>query len=118
MGVSPMVFQAWVRRPCHELMKSPSRNDTFAALGFLLPNLLGFVLFIAGPVLFSLAASFTNWDLNRTVPLHVIGGGNFRRLFHDGEFWTYLVNTFYLLPGMPFAIAGALALALLLNQNL
>jgi len=98
-------------------MKTRLQNHTLAALAFLLPNLLGFVLFTAGPVLFSLAASFTNWDLKRSVPLAFIGIENFRRLFHDAEFWTYLVNTFYLMLGMPFAIAGALLIALLLNQK-
>jgi multiple sugar transport system permease protein len=85
---------------------------------FLLPNLLGFVLFTAGPVLFSLGASFTNWDLQKSVPFAFIGVENFRRLFHSEEFWVHLINTLYLMIGMPFAIAGSLVLALLLSQKL
>src|SRR5687768_6736398 len=34
------------------------------------------------------------------------------------EFWVYLVNTLYLMLGMPIAIAGSLGLALLLSQKL
>src|SRR5947207_9105208 len=93
-------------------------SDLLPALGFLLPNFLGFLLFTAIPVLFSLGASFTNWDLQHTSPLAFIGLENFRRMFTDREFWLDLINTFYLMLGMPIAIAGSLMLALLLNQKL
>ena len=36
----------------------------------------------------------------------------------DGRFWYYLYNTLYLMMGLPVAIAGALCLALLLNDEL
>ncbi|HEX2998773.1 MAG TPA: sugar ABC transporter permease [Armatimonadota bacterium] len=88
------------------------------ALCFLLPNFLGFVVFTVGPVLFSLVASFSNWNLQQTVPFQWIGFDNYVRLFHDQEFWLYLVNTGYFLLGMPLSIAGSLTLAILLNQRL
>jgi multiple sugar transport system permease protein len=69
-------------------------------------------------VIFALGASFTNWDLQRSVPFAFIGLENFRRMFHSEEFWIYFVNTFYLMLGLPFSIAGALVLAMLLNQKL
>lgn len=37
---------------------------------------------------------------------------------NDARFWYYLYNTFYLMLGIPFAVAGSLALAILLNDNL
>ena len=52
---------------------SGTKRDLLPAIGFLLPNLLGFAVFTAGPVLFSLAVSFTNWDLQRTAPFAWIG---------------------------------------------
>jgi len=99
-------------------MKPRLTNDILPALAFLAPNLVGFFVFTAGPVLFSLAASFTNWDLQHTVPLAFTGLFNFKTLLHDQEFWTYLINTAYLMLGLPFAIAGALILALLLSKKL
>src|SRR6478736_2273703 len=99
-------------------MKPRLTNDILPALAFLAPNLFGFALFTAGPVLFSLAASFTNWDLQRTVPFAFTGLSNFNALLHDREFWTYLINTIYLMLGLPFAIAGSLILALLLSKKL
>lgn len=94
------------------------RTDTTAALCFLAPNLIGFLIFTAGPVLFSLLASFTNWDLTRPGKVAFIGIENFREMFTDNEFWLYLINTFYLMLGIPISIAGSLFVAILLNQKL
>lgn len=99
-------------------MPSRHKSDLWPALGFLAPNLLGFAIFTLGPVLFSLVAAFTNWNLDRSAPFAFTGAENFTRMAHDREFWLYLVNTVYLMIGIPVAIVGSLLLALLLNQNL
>ncbi len=98
--------------------RSGTQRDLAPAMAFLLPNFVGFLVFTAGPVLFSLGVSFTNWDLQRTAPFRWIGFQNFVELWHDQEFWVYFVNTVYLMLGMPLAIAGSLFLAILLNQRL
>ena len=95
------------------------RRDFLPALFFLAPNFLGFVVFTAGPVLFSLVIAFTNWNLQRTVPFRFVGFSNFAALFFDDkQFWLYFINTAYLMLGMPLAIAGSLFLAILLSQRL
>lgn len=94
------------------------RRELWIALAFLLPNLLGFVIFTSGPVLFSLAVSFSNWNLQQTVPFRWIGLDNYAKMLQDQEFWLYTINTAYFLLGMPVAIAGSLFLAVLLNQQL
>lgn len=86
-------------------------------LAFLLPNLIGFFLFTAGPVLFSFGAAFTNWDLQGS-PVRFIAFENFANMFSDSGFWLYLVNTLYFLVGMPIAIAGSLAVAVLLDSKI
>ncbi|MFP4057325.1 MAG: carbohydrate ABC transporter permease [Candidatus Brocadiia bacterium] len=93
-------------------------RDLWPAMGFLLPNFVGFVVFTAGPVIFSLVIAFSNWDLQRTVPFDWIGLTNFVELARDQEFWLYFLNTAYLMMGLPIAIAGSLALAILLSQRL
>ncbi len=95
-----------------------ARDERAIAWLFLLPNFLGFAVFTAGPVLFSLVVSFSNWNLQRTVPFQWIGFGNYVDLMHDTQFWLYFINTLYLMLGMPVAIAGSLALAILLSQRL
>jgi multiple sugar transport system permease protein len=94
------------------------KKRVLAALPFVLPNLIGFVLFTAGPVIFSLIIAFSNWNLQRTVPFQWTGFENFGTLFADKNFWLYLVNTIYFFIGLPLSIAGSLCLALLLNQKL
>lgn len=93
-------------------------HEGAAAMMFLLPNFVGFLVFTIGPVFFSLVMSFSNWNLQRTIPFQWIGFQNYIKLFHDPEFWVYFVNTGYLMLGLPLAIGGSLVLALLLNQNL
>ena len=94
------------------------RGDFIPALGFLMPNFLGFLVFSAGPIIFSLVISFSNWNLQRTEPFAWIGFENFVELWKDTKFWLYLTNTGYLMLGMPIAIAGSLLLAILLTQKL
>lgn len=95
-----------------------TRDERYIAWLFLLPNLLGFAVFTAGPVLFSLIVSFSNWNLQRTIPFRWIGIENYIELMHDQQFWLYFLNTLYLMLGMPIAIVGSLALAILLSQKL
>jgi multiple sugar transport system permease protein len=104
-----------------------ANRDLRPAVAFLLPNLLGFLLFTAGPVAVSLYLSFTSWDaLSRP---HWIGLANFTALFgfhgtpqgwqaNDPEFWQYLGNTLFMLLALPLNIVGSLVLALALNQKL
>lgn len=82
-----------------------------------MPNLAGFLVFTAGPVLYSLAVSFTNWNLQHTVPMRWIGPANYIKMFQEQEFWVCFANTIYLMLGMPVAIAGSLALALALHRR-
>jgi multiple sugar transport system permease protein len=84
---------------------------------FIAPNFLGFLVFTAGPVLYSLVASFTNSDLTKP-SAGWIGLENYRELMTDRRFWLYFVNTIYLMAGIPVAILGSLFVAMLLNQKL
>lgn len=98
--------------------KQKQTKDVMTAMAFLLPNFLGFLIFTAGPVIFSLIISFTNWNLQKTVPFQFTGFENFITLLHDNDFWLYFMNTIYFLIGMPIAIGGSLVLAILMSQKL
>lgn len=100
-------------------MKSPRRrSDWLPALGFLMPNFLGFAVFSALPIFFSLVISFSNWSLQKAEPFAWIGLDNFVELWKDEKFWLYMANTGYLMLGMPLCIGGSLLLAILLTQKL
>lgn len=105
-------------------MKGKGRiHDLAQGLGFLAPNLLGFLAFTAVPLFFSLAMAFTNWDLKRhnmfrDHPLEFVGVDNFIRLFQSPDFWRFLGNTLFLMIGLPFGIVASLLAALLLSTDL
>lgn len=82
------------------------------------PWLIGLIFFTGGPVLASIAFSFTNWTGLTT--LEWVGLENFRKLlFEDELFWTATYNTFYYSFGaVTLGTLGALVVALLLNQKL
>ena len=91
------------------------RRETWAALGFISPWILGFFLFTAGPMVASLALSFTDYSLVGDV--HGVGTANYQELVSDPKVRTSLVNTFvYALLYVPLGTAVALGLALLLNR--
>ena len=93
-----------------------STVEALSALGFLLPNLIGFLVFTSLPVFASLGLSFVQWDL--FTPPQFAGLDNFIRLFRDPYFWKYCGNTVYLMAAIPLSMAGSLMLALALNQKL
>lgn len=84
---------------------------------FILPWIIGFVVFTAGPLVFSLYGSFTNYDI--TSRMDFIGFDNYERLFtFDQLFKTSLYNTLYYVAfTVPITTVGAIFVSLLLNQN-
>ena len=79
------------------------------------PWLLGFLLFTLGPVLASLAISFTRWDL--LSPAAPVGLRNYGRMLDDPLFWQSLnVTLRFTLLYVPTELVGGLLLALLMNQ--
>jgi len=91
-------------------------KEIIAAYGFLLPNLIGFMLFTSIPVFASLFLSFVEWDLFS--PPRFVGLDNFVELFRDPFFWKYCWNTIYLMLAIPLSMGGSLILALAMNQKL
>jgi multiple sugar transport system permease protein len=93
-----------------------------AAWGFALPFLAVYVAFMAGPVLASLAMSFTDLrgtDLRNPLGVNLIGLDNYARLLGDELFLRALRNTaVFVLGSVPLTIVAALAVALALNRGI
>ncbi len=83
---------------------------------FILPNLVGVLVFLAFPVVFALYMSFTDWDV--LTEANFVGLDNYRTLFTDDPlFWTSLWNsTYYVLLTVPTSIVIGLGLAVAMNQ--
>jgi multiple sugar transport system permease protein len=83
-----------------------------AAVGFLLPNFLGFLAFVLFPVGLSFVMAFTNWTLKPAVPFNVVGLRNFRDLLGFrpvnagdlGVAWGYVLAVVALLAGVVSAL--------------
>lgn len=96
---------------------SKMRRDTMAAALFLGPNLIGFIMFTAGPVLASMAISLFNWQLVKA-PLFV-GLANYKRmLFEDPLFFKAFSNTLYFVAlYVPLNILASTGTAILLSRD-
>lgn len=83
---------------------------------FLLPSFAGFLIFVVGPVLGSLALSFMDWNL--LSPPTFVGVNNYVALFtRDPIFIQAFGNTlFYTVTIVPLQLAAGLTVALALNQ--
>ncbi|MEO0587098.1 MAG: sugar ABC transporter permease [Planctomycetota bacterium] len=97
-------------------------GDEKSALCFLVPNLIGVVLFVVFPVVFSLTMAFTNWDLTQhnafsERPIRFIGLQNFVDLLSEGQFLRFLGNTLFIMMGIPVGMAGSLGAAMLLMHD-
>ncbi len=85
---------------------------------FISPFIIGFLIFMLGPMLFSVIGSFT--DYNLTSKMNFIGLANFKRMFvHDDLFWKSLYNTVYfVIFNVPLTTIFSVFLATVLNQKI
>lgn len=93
-----------------------ARRQERAAYLFLLPWLLGLVLFTGGPIVASLVISLTNWNL-LTSP-EWVGLQNYESMRTDWDFWQSIrVTLRFVVMSVPLYLITGLALALLLNAK-
>jgi len=100
------------RRALVHRMRHP---ESRAALLFASPWMTGFLVLTAGPILASLVYSFCRYDVLN--PAEWIGLRNYTRLVADPLFWKSLLNTIYMMLGVPLGMAIGLAIAMLLNLD-
>ena len=99
------------------LLKNLSDNKTVAISLFLLPALLGTLIFIIIPVLCSFGLSFAKWDLLN--PITFVGLENYKNLFNDKVFYQTLVNTIvFAISTSTFGVIIPLILASVLNSKI
>ncbi len=94
------------------------RGEAMTGWLFVVPWIVGFLVFTLGPMLFSLYTSFTEYNIIRAPEW--IGLRNFENIFlRDEFFWISLKNTLYMVAiNTPIQIIVALFIAVLLNMDL
>lgn len=93
-------------------------RDNLVGYAFIIPNLIGYAMFIFIPVCFSFVLSVMKWDGSRA-PMEFVGMQNFIQIFNDSLFTKALLNTLkYAIMTVPPTLVLALLLAVLLNNKI
>ena len=117
--------QSAVTRNPEEVFIEPKRSRFYLSLRkreaidcyvFMLPAILGLLLFYLGPMAASLGLSFTDYNMLKSPKW--IGLDNYQTLIHDDLFWKSLrVTAIYSLVSVPLVLTVSFFLAVLLNQQ-
>jgi multiple sugar transport system permease protein len=93
-----------------------NRREAIAGYLFISPWIVGFLIFTAGTMIYSLVISFSHFNLATNV-MRPAGLDNYKALFDDPRVATSLGNTlFYAVLAVPLEICFALFLAMLLDR--
>ncbi len=92
-------------------------KQNYAAWVFLLPALIGTLIFIIIPVICSFGLSFTKWDL--LSPIQFVGLENYKLIFTEKLFYKILTNTVvFAISTSFFGVIIPLVLAVILNSKI
>lgn len=93
-----------------------NKREAIAGYLFISPWIIGFLVFTAGAMVYSLYISFSNYNL-ATNTARPVGVQNYASLFEDPRVGVSLANTlYYVVMAVPLEIIFALFLAMLLNR--
>ncbi|MFX3636458.1 MAG: carbohydrate ABC transporter permease [Candidatus Pristimantibacillus sp.] len=97
--------------------KTVVRRNRLVAYTFLMPNIIGFLIFICFPVVASFYMSFTEW--NGFGSIKFTGLDNYKRLMTDETFGISLANSLIMtLVFVPVTILLAIVFASILNRGI
>jgi ABC-type sugar transport system permease subunit/ABC-type glycerol-3-phosphate transport system substrate-binding protein len=91
-------------------------REVGAGLMFVSPWIVGMIVLVGGPILFSILMSFTRYDV--LSPARYVGIENYRTIFGDRLFYISLKNTMFMIWRIPLGMAMSLAIAVLLNRSM
>ena len=98
-------------------------KEVRAAYVFLIPSLIGMVIFSLLPLIVSAVISLTDWNgLDRLLDpgflsRHFVGLQNFADILTGQEFWKVLLNTIkFIILYIPFMLCTSLLVAFLLSR--
>lgn len=100
------------------------RKLTIQAVPFMLPSVLGMVIFSFLPIVISILISLTDWNgldkLNaQTLKECMVGFSNYIAILKSSEFWNVLWHTVcYIILYIPLVLVMSLFIASILNRNM
>ncbi|MBO6086851.1 sugar ABC transporter permease [bacterium] len=100
-----------------KILSNILNNEKYAGLIFILPAMLGILIFIIIPIICSFGLSFTKWDLLN--PVQFVGLSNYRQIFSEQLFYKILINTVvFAVSTSVFGVIIPLVLASILNSKI
>ncbi len=115
MTASPQALPPVGAKPWPRWLKNWLNAQTGVAWLFILPSVIGFIVFYAAPAVRGVTISLTNWDL-LTAPKPV-GLQNYVTLLKDKDFWhSMLVTLYYVALNIPMQTGLAILIAVLMDR--
>ena len=100
-----------------KLWDKMSNSERIAAWIFIMPAVLGIIIFIIIPIFFSFGLSFAKWDLLN--PIEFVGFDNYKEILTEPLFGKILLNTvIFALATSIFGVIIPLILASILNRKI
>jgi multiple sugar transport system permease protein len=90
------------------------RREILKGYLFISPVILGYLIWVAGPMLMAIWLSLTEWNLLQ--PPQYVGLSNYQQMFQDDLFWKSLsVTLYFTVVSVPLSLGISFAVALLMN---
>lgn len=103
-----------------KLSAMAKREERWALL-FVAAPIVGFLLFMAWPIVFAFLTSLTTWNGSKGfagMMKRFCGFDNYIKLFQDGKFWQTLCTTVIYLIGIPIGMVLGLLFAMGMNRKI
>lgn len=95
-------------------MSARTRNEWVTAYGFLLPNIIGLLVFVFIPIIYAFYVSLHDW--NALSPKVFAGLDNYRKLLRDDQWWSSVkITLLFSVVYVPLLFGLSLLSALLMN---
>ena len=105
-------------RPVKKKMSKAALTEHRWGLAFVAPPVIGFLLFMAFPIVFAFVASLTKWNGKNDMLDQFCGLQHYVKLLGHEQFWKVLGNTVIYTPGLPIGMIPGLFIAVGLNRQI
>ncbi|RKM58761.1 sugar ABC transporter permease [Butyrivibrio sp. CB08] len=93
------------------------REERWAWL-FIAPPFIGFMLFMAYPIVFALIASTSKWTGINSLWGNIVGLQNYAKIFADAKFWKSMATTIIYMIGIPIGMILGMLIAMGLKRGI
>ncbi len=100
-----------------QLSAMAKREERWAWL-FIAAPFVGFMLFMAYPIVFAVLASMSKWTGINSMLGNMVGLDNYAKILTDSHFWLSMGNTIIYMIGIPIGMILGILIAMGLNKKL